>query len=249
MQKHDIRSSLARTLTLLTSALLLLVSPALRAQPTSDSPLLNGLERIMRDPEKKLAVTPDKTVVFVSKAGEASFGVDGKVRLHSAGTLKRMTDISKGFSVNLGEALGHRGKGDSSMPGELIKLVKSPGLNFRLRPNQMGFGGKNYDASSRPMDIWAGKMKATICPGGVCKIKSARTTGVMGFAPSAKPVVSKKAPTAKKTTTTRKQSSARKRVSAVSSQRVRPTGSFRPRARITSQSTFKPMAMSRMRLK
>lgn len=252
---------MARTLTLLAGALLLLASPALRAQPTSDSPLLNGLERIMRDPEKKLSVTQDKTVVFVSKVGEASFGADGKVRLHSAGTLKRMTDISKGFNVNLGEALGHRGKVDAAMPGDLLKLVKSPGLNFRLRPNQMGFGGKSYDASTRPMEIWAGKMKATICPGGACKIKSARRAGTIGFAPSVQPVVSKAPTTPKMTTTVRKQSSARKqstahkqstarkRVSAVSTQRVRPSGTFRTRARITSQTNFKPMAMSRMRVK
>lgn len=249
MQRRHIRTSLARTLTLLAGALLLLASPALRAQPTSDSSLLNGLERIMRDAEKKVAVTQDKTVVFVSKTGEASFGADGKVRLHSAGTLKRMTDISKGFNVNLGEALGHRG-GDASMPGDLLKLVKSPGLNFRLRPNQMGFGGKTYDASNRPMEIWAGKMKATICPGGVCKVKTTGRAGTIGFAPGASPVVSKaKVPIKSKTTKVRKQSNGNRRVSAISSQRLVPTRAYRGRAPITSRTNFKPMAMSRMRVK
>jgi len=246
MKRNNIISSIPRLLTVLTGAIMLLASPALWAQPTSDSPLLNGLERIMRDPEKKLAVTPDKTVVFVSKAGEASFGADSKMRLHAPGTLKRMMDISKGFDVKLGEALGHRGNGDSSMSRNLLALVKDPGLNFRLRPNQMGFGGKSYSSSTRPMDLWSSKGKMTICPGGVCKIKQSQRSATIGFGTQAKPVVSKPTNTSTKQTSRPR---VMRRVSAVSTRRVKSTSTFRARAQITSQSNFKPMAINRMRLK
>lgn len=116
-----------------------------RAEYTSDSALLNNLNQILRDPQKQMAVTPDRSaVVFMSNRAEVSFGADCKMKLHDAGTYKRMTDLTKGFSVNLGEALGHKGSVDRSAVSCLVNLAKDRGLNWGLRSNGIGFNAKSY---------------------------------------------------------------------------------------------------------
>lgn len=151
------------------------------AEPNSDSPLLNGLNKILQDPNKKLAFTPGKTaVVFLSERGEASFGADCRVRLHDPGTLKRMMDLTKGFDADLGQALGHKERKDPSAVSCMAKLVTDQGLNWRLRPNQMGFGGTAYSPKTRPLDIWCGSMKATVAPNGQCTINKIQR-GPLGF--------------------------------------------------------------------
>lgn len=151
------------------------------AEFTSESALLNNLNQILRDPQKQMALTPDKSaVVFMSNRAEVSFGADCKMKLHDAGTYKRMTDLTKGFRVNMGEALGHKGKKDPSAVGCLVKLVQDRGLTWKLRSNGIGFTGKSYTAKNRPLDMWCSSMKLSVGPRGACTIKKLQR-GPLGF--------------------------------------------------------------------
>jgi hypothetical protein len=175
-------SCLMRRVICLASCLIItcLVATA-RAEYSSDSALLNNLNQILRDPQKQMALTPDKSaVVFMSKRAEVSFGADCKMKLHDPGTYKRMTDLTKGFQVNMGEALGHKGKKDPSAVSCLVKLVKDRSLNWKLRSNGIGFSGKSYTAKNRPLDMWCSSMKLSVAPGGACTIKKIKR-GPLGF--------------------------------------------------------------------
>lgn len=151
--------------------------------------------------------------------------------LHQPGKLQRLTDLSKGFDVNLGQALGHKASKKPADIGSVEKLFKSEGLDFRLRPNQMGFAGKSYTAKTRPMDIFTRSAKLSILPSGACTIKQVKH-GPLGFNTEAKGRV---APSP----------ASRQLVPAVSRRMQRTAGNGprnQGRARITSRTTFAPTA-------
>ncbi len=136
---------------------------------------------VLKASNKQMALTPDRSaVVFMSKGAEVSFGADCKMKLHDAGTYKRMTDLTKGFNVKMGEALGHKGSVDRSAVGCLVNLVKDRGLNWGLRSNGIGFAATSYTAKNRPMDMWCSSMKLSVAPNGACTIKKLQR-GPLGF--------------------------------------------------------------------
>lgn len=162
--------------------LVLGTSAGARAEQSSDSPLLHQINRIFHAKDRKLMMTPDRSaVVLTSKAGEVSFGADCRIRMHSPGTLGRMAKLSEGFNVNLGHALGHRKTRDPDAIGKLLTVIKDPRMNYRLRPDPIGFNTKErYTARTRPMDIWCSSMKITVKPDGKCSFQP-RKRGPLGF--------------------------------------------------------------------
>jgi hypothetical protein len=225
-------SRIMHRVTYLASCLIItcLVTTA-HAEYTSSSALLNNLNQILRDPNKQMALTPDKSaVIFMSKRAEVSFGADCKMKLHDAGTYKRMTDLTKGFSVNMGEALGHRELKDANAVSCLVKLVQDRGMNWKLRPNGIGFAAKSYTAKSRPLDMWCSAMKLSVTPGGACTIKKLQR-GTLGF--SRKPVK-------------RTLEGAPRRVTAVGRTMPQPHTMPQPRTRsygLTGRTNFRPVAL------
>ena len=163
-------------------ALLVLASGAVWAQADGSSTLQAGLGKILGDREIKMAMTPDKTLVLITSQGEASLGKDGKVRLHSAGKLQRMAEISKGFNVDLGEALGHRKVKDPAAANQFADLLKGHRYDFKMRKNGIGFGGKTYTATNRPMDIFGNGISMTVKPDGAARFKTVQRGKTMGFA-------------------------------------------------------------------
>jgi hypothetical protein len=142
------------------------------ARSTTSSPLLDGLRTILRDPNKKMAYTPDRTaLILLSRRAEISLGADCRMRLHPPGTVKRMLMISKGARVDLGRALGHRKRTNPAAMACLARLGRQRDVTWQLRPDGLGFGAETYTPRTRPLDIWSSAARLTVAPDGACTFK------------------------------------------------------------------------------
>ena len=147
--------------------------------------VLGDLQQVLLAKDAQMGKTPDGTVFVRGNKMEATFGVDGKVRVHNEGTIGRMEAITQGMNVNLGEALGHRKKTDASLPQLIGKLLDKGHFTADMRSNGIGFQSKRYTTANRPMDLKGNGFKAVVKPNGAIKITQV-VRGPLGFTAPAK---------------------------------------------------------------
>ncbi len=229
----------------------LLYAVPLRAESPTSSPLLKGLYLSLQDPQHKVGMTTDKTLVLSSKFCDVTFGKDGMARMHKPGTVERMAKLSEGFRVNLGEVLGHKeNKGGASI-GDLSRIFQDQRMDYRLQPNPIGFGAKLFTPENRPMEITAHDgSRLMVKPDGQCSLQLP-SKGRFGFntgAPQPQLVSGKQdysAPKAMyKTQITQTNAVAQQRTIGRPQLIGRPQILGRNANQPTAISTFRPMAIS-----